>query len=128
MTAQTTEVRESTGRMLSCTIFRPSGRKLFVKGHVLRQCDVRLIETEGLGQAWVTELEDGEVGEYQAVSIVAPDVGCGSLKTSMAPVGRADLFTTEDCCVLVDTSLLNHINCIASIAIATIPNFSFATA
>jgi molybdenum cofactor cytidylyltransferase len=46
----------------------------------------------------------------------------------MAPGGRADLFTTEDCCVLVDTSLLNQINCTASIVIATVPNFSFATA
>jgi molybdenum cofactor cytidylyltransferase len=128
MKAQTIAVRESTGRMLSCTIFRPSGRKLFLKGHVLTECDVRLIETEGLGQVWVTKIEDGEVGEYEAVSIAAPDVGCGSLKISMAPGGRADLFTTEDCCVLVDTSLLNQINCMASIVIATIPNFSFATA
>jgi molybdenum cofactor cytidylyltransferase len=128
MKAQTIEVRESTGRMLCCTIFRPSGRKLFVKGHVLTECDVKLIETEGLGQVWVTELEDGEVGEYEAVSIAAPAVGCGSVKISMAPGGRADLFTTEDCCVLVDTGLLNQINCIASIVIATLPNFSFATA
>jgi hypothetical protein len=128
MKAQTIEVRESIGRMLCCTIFRPSGRKMFLKGHVLTECDVRLIETEGLGQVWVTELENGEVGEYEAVSLAAQEVGCGSVKINMAPGGRADLFTSEDCCVLVDTDLLNQINCIASIVVATIPNFSFATA
>jgi molybdenum cofactor cytidylyltransferase len=35
---------------------------------VLSEEDVRLLETEGLGQVWVTELEEGEVGEDDAVS------------------------------------------------------------
>jgi molybdenum cofactor cytidylyltransferase len=35
---------------------------------------------------------------------------------------------TEDCCVLVDDELLRQINCTSSAAIATLANFSFATA
>jgi len=128
MKAQTVDVRESTGRILCCTIFRPGGRKLLAKGHVLSEEDVHLLETEGLGQVWVTELEDGEVGEDEAVSQAAAEMGCGCLEIRLAAGGRANLFAIEDCCVLVDDELLKQINCTSSIVIATTPNFSFARA
>jgi molybdenum cofactor cytidylyltransferase len=126
MKAQTVDIRESAGRILCCTIFRPSGRKLLGKGHVLNEEDVRLLETEGLGQVWVTELEDGEIGEDEAVSNAAQEMGCGCLEIRLAAGGRANLFATEDCCVLVDDELLKQINCISSVVIATVPNFTFA--
>ncbi len=128
MKAQTVGVKESTGRILCCTIFRPGGRKLLAKGHVLSEEDVRLLETEGLGQVWVTELEDGEVGEDDAVSQAATEMGCGCLEIRLAAGGRANLFTTENCCILVDDELLKQINCAASIVIATSVNFGFAWA
>jgi len=128
MRAQTIDVRESTGRILCCTIFRPGGKKLLAKGHVLSEEDVRLLETEGMGQVWVTELEEGEVGEDQAVMTVASEMGCGALEIRLAAGGRANLMATEDCCVLVDDELLKQINCTASVVIATLPNFGFARA
>ena len=128
MKAQTIEVKESTGRILCCTIFRPGGRKLLAKGHVLSEEDVRLLEAEGLGQVWVTELEEGEVGEDDAVCQAAAEMGCGCLETRLAAGGRANLFVTEDSCVLVDDELLKQINCTSSIVIATSLNFSFARA
>ena len=128
MKALTVDVKESTGRVLCCTIFRPGGRKLLAKGHVLSEDDVRLLETEGLGQVWVTELEDGEVGEDDAVSQAASEMGCGCLEIRIAAGGRANLFATEDCCVLVDDELLRQINCTSSIVIATITNFAYAVA
>lgn len=128
MRAQTVDVRESSGRILCCTIFRPGGRKLLAKGHVLSDEDVRLLETEGLGQVWVTQLEDGEIGEDEAVRQAAAEMGCGALEIRLAAGGRANLFTTEDGCVLVDDELLKQINCTANIVIATSPNFSFARA
>jgi molybdenum cofactor cytidylyltransferase len=126
MKAQTVDVKESTGRILCCTIFRPGGKKLLAKGHVLSEEDVRLLETEGMGRVWVTELEEGEVGEDQAVMMVAQEMGCGSLEIRLAAGGRANLVATEDCCVLVDDELLKQINCTASVVIATLPNFGFA--
>ena len=126
MKAQTVEVRESTGRILCCTIFRPGGRKLLAKGHVLSDEDVRLLETEGLDQVWVTELEDGEVGEDDAVTQVASEMSCGCLEIRLAAGGRANLFAVENCCLLVDDELLKQINCPASVVIATAPQFSFA--
>jgi molybdenum cofactor cytidylyltransferase len=122
------DVRESTGRVLCCTIFRPGGRKLLAKGHMLSAEDVRLLETEGLGQVWVTELEDGEVGEDAAVSQAASEMGCGALEIRLAAGGRANLFATENCCVLIDEDLLRQINTTSSIVIATGLNFSYARA
>ncbi|MGH9557927.1 MAG: molybdopterin-binding protein [Bryobacteraceae bacterium] len=126
MRPQTVDVKESTGRILCCTIFRPGGRKLLSKGHVLSHDDVRLLETEGLQQVWVTELEQGEIGEDEAVCQAAREMGCGCLEIRLAAGGRANLFATENCCVLVDDELLKQINCTSSIVIATVPNFSFA--
>ncbi len=128
MRAQTVDVKNSMGRILCCTIFRPGGKKLLAKGHVLSEEDIRLLETEGMGQVWVTELEEGEVGEDQAVMAVASEMGCGSLEIRLAAGGRANLVATEDCCVLVDDELLKQINCTSSIVIATFANFAFAKA
>lgn len=98
------------------------------KGHVLNAEDIRLLETEGMNQVWVTELEDGEVSEDEAVSLASSEMGCGSLEIRLAAGGRANLFATEDCCVLVDDELLRQINCASSIVIATSPNFGYAKA
>jgi molybdenum cofactor cytidylyltransferase len=126
MRAQTIDVKQSTGRVLCCTIFRAGGKKLLAKGHVISEEDARMLQTEGMNEVWVTELEEGEVGEDDAVMQVATEIGCGSLEIRLAAGGRANLFTTEPCCVLVDDELLKQINCAASMAIATSLNFSHA--
>src|ERR1700761_618312 len=128
MKAQTVEVKSSTGRVLCCTVFRPGGKKLLAKGHVISEEDVRVLESEGLAQIWVTELEDGEVGEDAAVCAVAGEMGCGSFEIRLAAGGRANLVATEDCCVLVDEELLKQINCTSSVVIATVPNFNHVRA
>lgn len=128
MRAQTVGVKQSAGRILCSTIFRPGGKKLLAKGHVISDEDAHMLETEGLAEVWVTELEDGEVGEDEAVMQAATEIGCGSLEIRLAAGGRANLFTTEPCCVLVDDELLKQINCTASVAIATGLNFSYAKA
>jgi len=128
MRAQTIEVRQSQGRVLCCTIFRSGGKKLLAKGHLLNDEDVRLLETEGLQEVWVTQLEDGEVGEDEAVSMISSEMCCGAVEIRLAAGGRANLFATESSCVLVDDELLKQINCTASVAIATASNFSYAVA
>jgi molybdenum cofactor cytidylyltransferase len=128
MKAQTVDVKESTGRILCCTIFRPGGKKLLSKGHQLSEEDVHLLEAEGLQQIWVTELEEGEAGEDEAVTAVATEMGCGCVEVRLAAGGRANLLATEDCTVLVDNELLQQINCTASVVIATLPNFAYVRA
>jgi molybdenum cofactor cytidylyltransferase len=128
MRALTIDVKASTGRILCCTVFRPGGKKLLAKGHVISDEDVRVLESEGMEQIWVTELEDGEVGEDDAVRAVANEMGCGSFEIRAAAGGRSNLIATEPCCVLVDDELLRQINCTASVVIATVPNLAYAVA
>lgn len=128
MKAQTVDVKQSAGRILCCTIFRPGGKKLLAKGHQLSEEDIRLLETEGLNQIWVTELEDGEVGEDDVVTSTGQEIGCGCLEIRLAAGGRANLCATEDSCVLVDDELLKQINCAGNVVIATLPNFSYVKA
>jgi molybdenum cofactor cytidylyltransferase len=128
MRALTVDIQESAGRVLCCTIFRPGGRKLLAKGHILSDEDVRLLQTEGMNQVWVTELEDGEAGEDEAVMAVAGAMCCGSVEIRLAAGGRANLIATENCCALVDDELLKQINCTASVVIATVGNFRYIRA
>ncbi len=128
MRAQTINVKESTGRVLSCTIFRAGGKKLLAKGHIVSQEDVKLLEVEGANEVWVTQLEEGEVGEDEAVMMIASEMCCGSVDIRLAAGGRANLSATEPSCILVDDELLKQINCTASVAIATVSNFSHVIA
>jgi molybdenum cofactor cytidylyltransferase len=126
MRAQTVEVKSSNGRVLCCTVFRPGGKKLLAKGHIISDEDIKVLESEGMDKIWVTELEEGEVSEDEAVCAVAGEMGCGAFEIRLAAGGRANLQATEKCCVLIDDDLLKQINCTASIVIATALNFSFA--
>src|SRR5690348_30115 len=125
MRAQTVDVKSSTGRILCCTVFRPGGKKLLAKGHVISDEDVRVLESEGMETIWVTELEEGEIGEDEAVCAVASEMGCGSFEIRLAAGGRANLVANENCCVLVDDELLKQINCTSSVVISTALNFSY---
>jgi molybdenum cofactor cytidylyltransferase len=128
MRARTVDIKESTGRILFGAIFRPGGKKLLAKGHQLSEEDVQLLAIEGLNKVWVTELEEGEVGEDDAVAAITRQLGCGCLAIRTVAGGRANLVVTEDCCVLVDDELLKQINLTSSVVIATVANFSYARA
>lgn len=128
MRAQTIDVKSASGRVLCCTVFRSGGKKLLAKGHVISEEDIRVLESEGMDKIWVTELEDGEVGEDDAVCAVAGEMGCGAYEIRLAAGGRANLLATENCCVLVDDDLMKQINCTSSVVIASALNFSYAAA
>src|SRR4051794_41806150 len=96
MRALTLDVQNSAGRILCCTIFRQGGRKLLAKGHVLSDEDVRLLETEGMREVWVTELEDGEVSEDDAVMAVAEGMWCGAIENRLAAGRGAQLDAPQD--------------------------------
>lgn len=125
MKAQTVQVRQSAGRILCCTIFRREGRKLLARGHVISDDDIHVLETEGLKEIWVAELEPGEVGEDEVVAQIANSMGCGAVEIRPAAGGRANLVANEPSCMLVDDELLRQINCMPSLVISTVTNFSF---
>lgn len=128
MRAQTVAIRESTGRVLCCAIFREGGKKLLAKGHQLSEEDVRLLETAGMDRVWVTELEEDEVSEDEVAHSVTTRAVCGAVEIRLAVGGRANIFATENCCTLVDEDLLKQINYGGSVAIATSANLSYARA
>src|ERR1700732_2673871 len=96
MKALTVDVKSSTGRILCCTVFRPGGKKLLAKGHVINDEEVKVLESEGMEQIWVTELEAGEVGEDEAVCAVASEMGCGSFEIRLAAGGGGHLGAPEN--------------------------------
>jgi len=61
MKARVVNVRVSTGRVLCGTVFRADGKKLLAKGHLIREDDISILESEGMVKVWVTELEDEEI-------------------------------------------------------------------
>jgi molybdenum cofactor cytidylyltransferase len=128
MRAHTIDVKCSTGKLLFTAVFRAGGKKLLGKGHVIQERDVLELETEGLKEVCVAELEDGEVSETDAATRIATEMACGALEIRPAAGGRANVFATEPGCVLVDEDLLRQINCAASSVIATARNFSYARA
>src|SRR2546425_6954586 len=95
MKAQTVDVKVSSGRILCCTVFRAGGKKLLAKGQLISEDDIRILESEGMDKVWVTELEDGEVSEDDAVATVAGEMGCGCYDLSLAAGERANLHSTE---------------------------------
>jgi molybdenum cofactor cytidylyltransferase len=127
MRAQTVDIQESAGRILSTTIFRPGGKKLMAKGHLLRAEDIRALEMEGMTEVWVAELEEGEIPEDEAVWGVTAELACGSYRVEPVSGGRANLVAAETVCTLVDEDLLREVNGTAGLVIATTLNFSMAT-
>ena len=119
------DVRQSVGRVLLSSIFI-GGKKLFSKGHRIEGDDVRMLESEAMHDVWVAELEEGDIAEDDAAMQLANQIGNGSLEIRSAAGGRANLFATEPCCVLVDSELLKQTNSTNALVIATARNFSYA--
>lgn len=128
MRAQTVDIREGAGRILSTAIFRSGGRKLMAKGHLLRPEDIRVLQLEGMSRIWVAELDENEIHEDEAVCGIAAEMACGAYEVQIAPGGRANLVATQNACVLVDEDLLRQVNCTSGLVIATALNFSMASA
>ena len=122
------DIRKSTGKILSSTVFVSDGRKLLRKGHVINEADISELEAYGLAQVQVAEPESDEVDESQAAMDIAMEAACGAVLVQLATGGRANLFAKEPCCVLVDEQLLALLNATASVVISTTRNFSYAGA
>jgi len=126
MRAQTVDIQEGAGRILSTPIFQPGGKKLMAKGHLLRAEDIRALEMVGMKEVWVAELEDGELPEDEAVWGIAAELACGSCRVEPVSGGRANLVATETVCTLIDEDLLRRVNGTSGLVIATTLNFSRA--
>jgi molybdenum cofactor cytidylyltransferase len=98
------------------------------RGRLLTSEDATVLEMDGLREVAVVELEENEVAEDVAVMEIANEVGCGSVEVQLASGGRANVFTSEPGCILVDDEVLKQVNSTDGIAVATCRNFSYAPA
>lgn len=128
MRTEVIDVRSALGKLLCSPIFHPSGKKLLAKGHQISEEDIRLLGLEGHDRVPIAVLEKNEVPEDEASMQIAAEVACGSMEIHLAAGGRANLFSTHDCCFLVDENTLRQVNSSGCVTIATAPNFSFALA
>src|SRR5882672_3245642 len=86
MRAQTVDVKSSNGRILCCTVFRSGGKKLLAKGHVISDEDIRILESEGMENVWVTVLVDEEL--LKQLNCTASVVIATTLNFSFAMAGQ----------------------------------------
>jgi molybdenum cofactor cytidylyltransferase len=126
--ARIIDAEHSVGKMLSDAVFSESGQKLFAKGHRIEINDVPRLYSQGIAEVSIAELEEGEIDENEAVMRVAGEIGSGSIEARLGSGGKVNLFATEPSCALVDDQLLKQVNYLGSVAVATLPNFSYVEA
>jgi molybdenum cofactor cytidylyltransferase len=128
MHARTVAIQHSIGCILYSHILGPSGKKLLGRGHVISADDARMLESSGLAEVLIAELEEDEIGEDEAVERVAKVIGQGAIEIRPHAGGRSNLIATEPSCVLVDDRSLSRVNSAESVVAATVRNFTFAAA
>lgn len=128
MKSQAIDLRNSAGRVLVSTIYQPNGHKLLAKGHIMRPEDIEMLSQEGLEEVWVTELEQGEIGEDEAVIQLSRHAVAGAVEIRQAIGGRANIYATETGALVIKDDLLRYVNGTSSMAIATAPQFSHVRA
>jgi molybdenum cofactor cytidylyltransferase len=126
--ARIIDAEHSVGKMLSDAVFSESGQRLFAKGHRIEVNDVLRLYSQGITEVSIAELEEGEIDENEAVMRLAGEIGSGSIEARLGGGGKLNLFATEPSCVLVDDQLLKQVNYLGSVAVATLPNFSYVEA
>ena len=124
MRMQAVQVKSAVGRLLCDPIFQPSGKKLMAKGHQISEEDIRILNLEGHDQVRVAVLEEGEVPEDEAGLRIASEAACGAMEVRLSAGGRANLFATENSCLLLDENVLREINQSGCVSVATMPNLS----
>ena len=107
MRTKVVDVSSAVGKLLCTPIFQASGKKLLAKGHQINEEDIRLLGSEGHDRVPVAILDDNEIPEDQASSQIAAEAACGAMEIRLAAGGRANLFATENCSLLVDEELLD---------------------
>ena len=84
-------LKYSAGRILCSTVFRPSGKKLFARGHVISDEDAKLLETEGLNQVWVTAVEEEDALAHSLQHLLRARPTCVLIASTTAPAGPGDV-------------------------------------
>ena len=126
MRAQTVEVTECSGRILSSPIFRSGEKTLLAKGHILRDEDIRILRMEGMETIWVTALDEDENPKKPpfAVSRAKWLAAATKFSSCVRRPGESHRYRVA----VWRSRTAAPMNCTSGVVIATTLNFAFAAA
>jgi molybdenum cofactor synthesis domain-containing protein len=96
----------------------------FRRGYILRREDIPELLNMGKEHIYIVEEAEGEVHEEEAARRLAQAFAGANLALSGVNEGRIDLKATIHGLLRVDVPLLNEINAVEEIALATLHNYS----
>ena len=128
---KTIRVHDAVGSILCHDITRivPGESKgpVFRKGHVVRQEDVEVLLQVGKEHLYVFESLPGMVHENDAAARIIAAVAGSNLAHSEPKEGRIDLLAACDGLLRIDVPVLNRINSLGEISVATIHTMQHVT-
>ncbi len=112
---------DATGKILAHKLIAPDGRRLFNKGHVLRDADLAVLHEAGFAQVIVAALGETDLDENEAAERVGRAVLGAGLQSVAPGVGRANITALIGGVVRINVAALERINMIdEGITIATL--------
>lgn len=112
---------QAAGKILAHKLIAPDGRRLFNKGHVLRDADLAVLHDAGLTQVIVAALADTDLSENEAAVRVGQAIVGAGVQAIAPGVGRANVTATASGVVRINVAALERINMIdEGITIATL--------
>ena len=128
---KTIRVHDAVGSILCHDITRivPGESKgpVFRKGHVVRQEDVEVLLQVGKEHLYVFESLPGMVHENDAAARIIAAVAGSNLAHTEPKEGRIDLLAACDGLLRIDVPVLNRINSLGEISVATIHTMQHVT-
>jgi molybdopterin biosynthesis enzyme len=117
-------VDEAVGSILIHNIADAQGHKAFNKGHRLTGDDIGKLRDLGKLHVLAGVLEQGDVGENEAVNRIARVAAGANLALSAASGGRVNLYATSRGVLEIDLEALLAINSFEGVTLATRPAHS----
>ncbi len=121
-------VEAAVGRILAHNLADAQGNRLFRKGRRLTPEDVARLQAEGYLEVVVAELEPGDVGEDEAARRIALACEGPGLRRMPAAGGRVNFLADTAGVFLVEIPLLEHLNRLRGVTMATLPRGSVVRA
>jgi hypothetical protein len=124
-------IADAAGHILVHNVMDGDGRKALKKGTVLAAEDVNVLRRVGLEQVEVAVLDEQDVGEDEAATLIAEVLMAGGDEARTVPLnatravgGRVNLHVEETGVLYVDVGRLTAINGIPGVTLATRPPFT----
>jgi len=117
-------IEEAAGKILVHNVADETGRKAFGKGHVVAREDLEKLAQLGRRDAYVAELEPGDVHEDQAAARLAAAIAGPGVLPGRATTGRVNLHAAYRGLLKVDAETLGRVNDLDGLTVATLRDYT----